>query len=50
MQSDENDPLYLEAQMLRDRAELGAEDEPTTHEAHYLIGDELRRLADELRS
>ena len=44
------DPLYLEAQLMRDRVELGAEDEPTTREAQHLVSDEFRRLAEELRT
>ena len=46
----EDDPLYLEAQLLRDRVDLGAEDEPTTGEAQHLVSDEFRRLAQEFRS
>lgn len=44
------DPLYLETQLMRDRVDLGAEDEPTTREAQHFVSDELRRLAAELRS
>jgi hypothetical protein len=44
------DDLYVEAQLLGDRYELGAEDEPTTREADHLVSDEFRRLAQELRA
>jgi hypothetical protein len=44
------DPLYLETELMRERAQLGAEDEPMTREVQHFVREELRRLAEEFRS